>query len=342
MTHLICWNMVPYRYIRDSCEVGLFLNDLDGLSKLCQITIKTIPEKTIMLNNRESLEYCNPQTITITCNNDGMEYTRRPDVNGLIRIILPKNQDCTVVTKSNIWKADVYLNGYPDVRTKPITGNTMPLLGSVLEEIGKNQDSIKLPPYIPQNLDSIVSELNKVNFQRRTHWALIAAAIVFTIIIIIIVIVGIYLFRNKKALSFLKGIYESGSMDSTNDETEMVRPTKETYRERHPSNTSLDSHTESGRTAPAANLTSYELTGLTPEENRMRVLASSRIERHREFLPAVGHVTPMAIDYRPSTTSHRRLAELVRGAVNRQGDKGHIDVTVDGTGLQELLDGEKR
>ena len=187
------------------------MNDLEDLSKLCKVTIKTIPERAISINNRQTLLYCNQQTMTIICTDlKGEKYTKRPDVQGLIRITLPPSDDCTVVTKAHKWRADVYLAGYPKIRTKPISLDIVQIFGTVFIDLEHNQREIELPPYSPQSLDSITGELRAVYFKRNTHWALIAAALVVTIILIILVILGMYICRNKQAMAFVKSFLGVG------------------------------------------------------------------------------------------------------------------------------------
>ena len=61
----------------------------------------------------------------------------------------------------------------------------------------------------PVKLDKISSELEALHFMIKTQWVLIVVAHVVEIIIIALIAVAIYLIRNKKAMAFLKGLFDS-------------------------------------------------------------------------------------------------------------------------------------
>ena len=49
-----CLYLLRRRYsVRDSCEVALFMNELESVGKLCKITVRTIPETAVAISNRD-------------------------------------------------------------------------------------------------------------------------------------------------------------------------------------------------------------------------------------------------------------------------------------------------
>ena len=122
-----CLSLIRRKHdMTDSCEVALYLNQLENIRELCNIRIKAIPEMAIALNNREALIFSDRQTLEIQCvktepgNEQGLETRHDPTIEGLVRIKLPEGEDCKVSTIRHSWRADIYLEKRIQSRENPL------------------------------------------------------------------------------------------------------------------------------------------------------------------------------------------------------------------------------
>ena len=187
-TNYYCLYLFRHRYsIRDSCEVALFLNELELVGQLCKITVRTNPEIAVAIINRDTYIYSDSQTIQVECANlDGKEYKRQPDISGLVKLSLPPLMDCTVITRSHIWRCDVYLKEEFEMRSKPIHLGIKKLMGITYKELTHHAKEFNLKPYEHMSVDEIVNQLQQITYREKTHWVAISIAIVVLLIILAI------------------------------------------------------------------------------------------------------------------------------------------------------------
>lgn len=191
----------------DSCEVALFLNELELIDKLCQITVRTILETALAVSNRETHLYTDRQTIRITCEGlGGSQYRDSPTVQGLVLIRLPDDMDCRITTQAHAWRADINLDTGFEMKSKPMLLGVERMLGISNKRLKKHAEHISLEPYQKMSIAGIKGEMEAVEYREQSHWVAIKVGVIIVIVIIVIIWVLAYLYRKRIGFGIIESL----------------------------------------------------------------------------------------------------------------------------------------
>ena len=230
-----------------SCEIALFHSQTKAINRLCEITLQTIAETAISVNNRQTILFATPQTIDVGCDfGNGTIYgPKQFKIKGLTKITLPRGGDCSATTRKHQWRADPFLEIEMTPRVLDMELNITDILEISIEDFIRNADKIDINQFEPVVLSKVTTELGKTTFLSfdTDNWRTWAICVTATLAISTCLCFGCYMYKKQKKEKQLEQRIERVQFIAPNP-TQFIAPkpviieTLDTLR-RSPSTTSI-------------------------------------------------------------------------------------------------------